>query len=196
MSLKTTTALGTSFERLSLATLESLGFSHLTRVGGRGDGGIDLRGTLLLAPTTSAINTLVQCKHEQTKLGPRVLRELDGVLARQSFVSSGHSRPLGVLCAAQQGFSTACIAAARASRAPLLLLRIHVDLNLDSEKVALEGPENTDVSLLLNHAAMRAWEGLSAGMVHSRTFCKPNAGMFETRSTACLMFRERNNLLN
>jgi len=75
-------------------TLRRFGFS-LQRTGGRGDGGIDLLGTWQLSTaistdTTNSTNlvatppslrALVQCKAFKTKLGPNLIRELEGAFA-------------------------------------------------------------------------------------------------------------------
>lgn len=69
----------------------------LTQVGGAGDGGVDLRGwwnvpkigspsssTLTLrSDHTRRLRVLGQCKAERKALGPRIVRELEGVMAHQ-----------------------------------------------------------------------------------------------------------------
>jgi hypothetical protein len=65
----------------------------LTQVGGAGDGGVDLRGwwsvPKLGSSSTSTsgegrrLRVLGQCKAERKALGPRIVRELEGVMAHQ-----------------------------------------------------------------------------------------------------------------
>jgi len=81
----------------------------LTQVGGAGDGGVDLRGWWTIPGSScssssssssrsgSAIGStgtgvrhlrvLGQCKAERKALGPRVVRELEGVMAHQRGMS-------------------------------------------------------------------------------------------------------------
>lgn len=92
-----TTHKGTAFEERSLALLQSHLSMSLTRVGGKSDGGIDLQGWWWLpkfqesaqaqAPseTTSPrrrIRVFAQCKAEQKRLGPKYVREMEGVVLR------------------------------------------------------------------------------------------------------------------
>lgn len=65
----------------------------LTRVGGKGDGGIDLRGQWKLPglhhlqpPARDSdgvvrFRVLAQCKAEQKKVGPKTVREMEGVVS-------------------------------------------------------------------------------------------------------------------
>jgi len=60
----------------------------LSQVGGAGDGGVDLRGwwTIPKSPTSiegRRLRVLGQCKAERKALGPRIVRELEGVMAHQ-----------------------------------------------------------------------------------------------------------------
>jgi hypothetical protein len=72
-------ARGTQFEQLALNLLSKQKF-QLRRVGGRSDGGIDLRGTIDLHQEW---NVFVQCKCESTKPGPKYIRELEGVIGME-----------------------------------------------------------------------------------------------------------------
>jgi hypothetical protein len=66
---------------------------EMTQVGGAGDGGVDLRGWWTIPRTGSEGSTstnnsrrlrvLGQCKAERKALGPRIVRELEGVMAHQ-----------------------------------------------------------------------------------------------------------------
>jgi hypothetical protein len=74
----------------------------LTQVGGAGDGGVDLRGwwTIPKLGSTSMsegrrLRVLGQCKAERKALGPRIVRELEGVMAHQRGVPILWSNEVG-----------------------------------------------------------------------------------------------------
>ena len=89
----------------------------LTRVGGRGDQGVDLRGSWTPpAPSPRPmLNVYVQCKAERSRTGPKHLRELEGTL---NLSTTPQTPPIGILAA-----TTACTAGLRKhmlmSRLPL-----------------------------------------------------------------------------
>jgi len=126
MALKlATTHLGTAFEsHCSHLLRESLGMS-LTRVGGKGDGGVDLRGWWHLpqdsigsygrvhsyfkpglftdgcidvsAPEPGRrLRLLAQCKAEKIKAGPRLIREMEGVARRGFDLLHQHGQAKGL----------------------------------------------------------------------------------------------------
>ena len=102
---RTTVDIGRAFELHSLRFLNEKLHMSLTQVGGAGDGGVDLRGwwNVPAPSTTSArilsepgsdpragtiagirkLRVLGQCKAERKALGPRAVRELEGVMAHQ-----------------------------------------------------------------------------------------------------------------
>jgi hypothetical protein len=88
-----TTFAGTYYEYATQSLLRRYGFS-LTRVGGRGDRGVDLKGTWTVATGEEKVElelpVIVQCKRLKSKVGPNLIRELEGALA-------GRSNTLGVL---------------------------------------------------------------------------------------------------
>lgn len=71
-----TTYVGTRYEYAVLQSLRRFAFS-LHRIGGRDDAGIDLVGTWHL-PGLPPIRVIVQCKALRAKLGPNLVRELEG----------------------------------------------------------------------------------------------------------------------
>jgi hypothetical protein len=71
---------GGQFERKILTYLTDYTFK-MRQVGGRSDGGVDLRGSILLGP--KQWNVLVQCKCEDRKPGPKYIREFVGVLGQE-----------------------------------------------------------------------------------------------------------------
>jgi hypothetical protein len=98
-----TTFAGTYYEYATQTILRRYGF-NLDRVGGRGDRGVDLRGSWRIATgpeettgvktaehkTELEIPVIVQCKRLKSKVGPNLIRELEGALA-------GRGNTLGVL---------------------------------------------------------------------------------------------------
>ncbi|KAI9371294.1 hypothetical protein BJX61DRAFT_543832 [Aspergillus egyptiacus] len=80
----TTTYQGTLYEYTVQSHLRNLAFA-LHRVGGRSDLGIDLSGTWHVGANQvldPPIRVIVQCKALKAKIGPHVVRELEGVTAR------------------------------------------------------------------------------------------------------------------
>jgi hypothetical protein len=104
---RTTVDIGRAFELHCLRFLTQQLYMSLTQVGGAGDGGVDLRGWWTVpSPSTPApssnfklgtgtgsemnsvltprkLRVLGQCKAERKALGPRIVRELEGVMAHQ-----------------------------------------------------------------------------------------------------------------
>lgn len=144
-----TTQLGTAYENHCLQLLSRQLCMSLTRVGGRGDGGVDLRGWWWL-PTNKEggrrrLRVLGQCKAESIKCGPRLIREMEGVGRRgidharepdlereqeQEPVGGGEGTEkdertsiLTIICS-KSGFSPAALLDAKRSRIPMLLLQI------------------------------------------------------------------------
>lgn len=79
LSPTSTTYVGTHYEYTVQATLRRFALA-LSRTGGRGDAGIDLLGTWHLPATLAPLplRVLVQCKAFKAKLGPNLVRELEG----------------------------------------------------------------------------------------------------------------------
>ncbi|KAK4080244.1 hypothetical protein Trihar35433_1349 [Trichoderma harzianum] len=72
---------GTRYEYLVLERLRRYGFS-LRRIGGASDFGVDLVGEWTVPSSTSpAIKVLVQCKGGIQRVGPHMIRELEGSFA-------------------------------------------------------------------------------------------------------------------
>lgn len=97
-------ARGTAFEQRSLNLLHNHFSMSLSRVGGASDGGVDLHGWWWLPPSNEStlpssagvvptassaearrrIRVLAQCKAYAKKIGPNVVREMEGVLLRHA----------------------------------------------------------------------------------------------------------------
>jgi hypothetical protein len=80
LSPQSTTYIGTHYEYTILERLQRYGLS-LTRIGGRADSGIDLVGTWNLPKLPHPLRVLVQCKALKAKVGPNIIRELEGTFA-------------------------------------------------------------------------------------------------------------------
>ncbi|KAJ0413349.1 hypothetical protein BJY00DRAFT_61786 [Aspergillus carlsbadensis] len=93
----TTTYQGTLYEYTVQKHLRTSGFL-LHRVGGRSDLGVDLTGTWHVgsSPVTDPpVRVVVQCKGLKAKLGPNVVREVEGVAGRFIGPRSKFSGPGG-----------------------------------------------------------------------------------------------------
>ncbi|WVR08110.1 hypothetical protein IAU60_005156 [Kwoniella sp. DSM 27419] len=165
---RTTVEVGTAFELRALRYLNEGLHMSLKRVGGAGDGGIDLRGWWWLprmgiggargahdvSPNTSEdaanewesvqaggyrhlrrVRVITQCKAEKKTLGPRNVRELEGVMSGLMRRSSGSPETLAVdspgdldqaiaILVSQSGFSKNSMVHATASQVPLMLVHL------------------------------------------------------------------------
>lgn len=80
-----TTFVGTRYEYTVQSTLRRFAFD-LERIGGRDDAGTDLVGTWHVPGREFApIRIVVQCKALRTKLGPNLVRELEGAFRHSPF---------------------------------------------------------------------------------------------------------------
>ncbi|PYH87378.1 hypothetical protein BO71DRAFT_472827 [Aspergillus ellipticus CBS 707.79] len=77
----TTTYIGTHYEYTIQSALRRNALL-LHRTGGRSDAGTDLLGTWHLPAHEHPLRVLVQCKALKNKLGPNLVRELEGTFAR------------------------------------------------------------------------------------------------------------------
>lgn len=80
---------GVAYEQWSMKFLQEHFSMSLHRVGGRSDGGIDLQGYWWLPSGAEPLDrrrlrVLAQCKAEKKKIGPKYVREMEGVLMRFS----------------------------------------------------------------------------------------------------------------
>jgi hypothetical protein len=116
-----TTYIGTHYEYTVQQTLRRFAFS-LHRVGGRADAGIDLVGTWHLPQHEHPLRVFVQCKALKTKLGPNLVRELEGTF-RQSPVGWRTGTKIGVLVGPREATKGVRDAMAR-SAYPLLWMMV------------------------------------------------------------------------
>lgn len=118
---------GGAFEKRALRLLQSSLSMSLQRVGGRSDGGIDLQGWWWLpsqSPDRKRIRVLAQCKAEKKKIGPKYIREMEGVLHR-------FSSPAVALFISESQFSRETLLRAHSSSIPFFLLHLPPDDNQD-----------------------------------------------------------------
>ncbi|EFQ99313.1 hypothetical protein MGYG_02326 [Nannizzia gypsea CBS 118893] len=81
LSTRSTTYVGTLYEYTVQQSLKRHCID-LTRIGGRSDCGIDLVGTWALPPASAQpLRILVQCKAVKAKVGPNLIRELEGTFS-------------------------------------------------------------------------------------------------------------------
>ncbi|GAQ06440.1 uncharacterized protein C824.03c, mitochondrial [Aspergillus lentulus] len=116
-----TTYIGTHYEYTVQQTLRRFAFS-LHRVGGRDDAGIDLIGTWHLPQHEHPLRVFVQCKSLKTKLGPNLVRELEGTF-RQSPVGWRTGTKIGVLVGPREATKGVRDAMARSAH-PLLWMMV------------------------------------------------------------------------
>ncbi|KAJ5225968.1 hypothetical protein N7468_007193 [Penicillium chermesinum] len=121
-----TVYIGTHYEYTVQERLRRAGLA-LDRIGGRDDAGIDLLGTWHLPERTGrrALRVLVQCKALRTKLGPNLVRELEGAL-RQPPVGWRTGQTVGVLVSPREATKGVRDALARSSF-PLFWMMVERD---------------------------------------------------------------------
>ncbi|KAJ5316651.1 hypothetical protein N7508_001159 [Penicillium antarcticum] len=123
---KSTVYVGTHYEYTVLQTLRQYALA-LHRIGGRDDAGIDLVGTWHLPEReqSRAIRVLVQCKALKAKLGPNLVRELEGTF-RQAPVGWRTGQTVGMLVGPREATKGVRDALAR-STYPLFWMMIERD---------------------------------------------------------------------
>ncbi|KAF7585244.1 hypothetical protein BBP40_011603 [Aspergillus hancockii] len=124
LSPSTTAYIGTHYEYTVQRALRSSAFT-LHRVGGRDDAGIDLVGTWHLPQREHPLRVIVQCKSLKTKLGPNLVRELEGTF-NQSPVGWRTGDEVGVLVSPREATKGVRDALAR-STYPLMWMMIERD---------------------------------------------------------------------
>ncbi|KAJ5496020.1 hypothetical protein N7539_001136 [Penicillium diatomitis] len=121
-----TVYVGTHYEYSVLQSLRKYAFA-LHRIGGRDDAGIDLVGTWHLPEREGqrALRVLTQCKALKTKLGPNIVRELEGAL-RQAPVGWRTDQTVGILMSPREATKGVRDALAR-SQFPLFWMMLELD---------------------------------------------------------------------
>ncbi|TPX48274.1 hypothetical protein SeMB42_g03060 [Synchytrium endobioticum] len=140
---------GLALERAAIKVLSRFHF-QLRHVGGANDRGVDLRGTWPLPSARSSppsqqlsppslippINVIIQCKNEATCIGPKVIRELEGTLTKETGLTLG-------LLVTSNGLSRRALDAIQAATLPIGFATIDNIYN------------PTLVELQFNHVAQR-----------------------------------------
>jgi len=151
---------GTAFEKRAMRLLETNLPMLLNRVGGKSDGGIDLQGWwwLPFALTASStpthrqrVRVFAQCKAEKKKVGPKYIREMEGVLHRHLTTPD----PMVALFISESPFTKEALLRTQSSPIPFFLL------HLPSEH------EDDIGSMIWNHA-LSGTNGLLQGKVEAR----------------------------
>lgn len=121
-----TVYVGTHYEYTVLQSLRRYALA-LHRIGGRDDAGIDLAGTWHLPEheLERAVRVLVQCKALKAKLGPNLVRELEGAL-RQAPVGWRTGQTVGMLISPREATKGVRDALARSSF-PLFWMMVERD---------------------------------------------------------------------
>lgn len=121
-----TVHVGTHYEYTVLQALRRYALS-LHRIGGRDDAGIDLVGTWHLPERERerALRTIVQCKSLKAKIGPNVVRELEGTF-RQAPVGWRTDQTIGILVSPREATKGVRDALAR-STYPIFWMMIERD---------------------------------------------------------------------
>lgn len=89
LATKSPVRVGKNFEKVSVQVLKKYGFS-ISHCGGPKDRGVDFRGQWKLA-NYEPFSVVGQCKKFKRRLGPRFIREMEGVLSHE------HENCLGLL---------------------------------------------------------------------------------------------------
>ncbi|KXN84486.1 hypothetical protein AN958_12461 [Leucoagaricus sp. SymC.cos] len=186
---------GTYFENRSMALLEQHLSMSLRRVGGKGDNGVDMLGWWWIPQLLQGasmyqrrrIRVIAQCKAEKKKLGPKYVRELEGVLHRyhmSSFLdetedlrdtssrvnvplnprttSHQHIPSLGLLIS-ESPFTKATVLYAQSSTIPLLLLHIPPET-----KDPIPSSLDTQLNTAVWNPALAGVQGLLGGHMEIR----------------------------
>ncbi|WVN86932.1 uncharacterized protein L203_102107 [Cryptococcus depauperatus CBS 7841] len=135
----TTVGIGTAFERHALSFLTTSMSMSLRRVGGANDGGVDLRGWWYIPRETYGnaervsspeddsrrLRVMVQCKAERKSVGPRAIRELEGVIAQLNYRREQAPTETAIaILISQSGFTRNAMLHATQSNTPLMLLHL------------------------------------------------------------------------
>lgn len=132
----------------------------LSQVGGRSDGGIDLQGWWWLPSAPNALTSplnrqrvrvFAQCKAEKKKVGPKYIREMEGVLHRHL----NDQNPMVALFISESHFTKETLLRTQSSPVPFFLLHLP--------------PEHEDdIGSMVWNRALSGANGLLQGKVEAR----------------------------
>ncbi|WVQ75140.1 hypothetical protein IAR50_004749 [Cryptococcus sp. DSM 104548] len=163
---RTTIQIGTAFEKHALAFLTSSMSMSLRRVGGAGDGGVDLKGWWWVPGETSShtesvreefrrLRVVAQCKAEKKSVGPRAVRELEGVMSQLEYRREKSSSEATVaIFLSQTGFTKNAMIHASQSRAPMMLFHLPGGQYVDASPLSSspESNQNTESPIKVESA--------------------------------------------
>lgn len=201
---------GTAFENRSLTVLHQHLSMDLRRVGGKSDGGVDLQGwwwvpysprtnsghsmeagSSQMASTTGEsdsrrrIRVFAQCKMEKKKIGPKYIREMEGVLARHfrsPSVSSSPDDPIVGLFISSSPFTKSALLRAYSSPIPVMLLHLP-PLTLGPPEVRREGgggeedareTSQSELGSIVCNSTLLNTDGILQGEIEPRWERSPN----------------------
>ncbi|KAI0689350.1 hypothetical protein BC835DRAFT_259838 [Cytidiella melzeri] len=191
LSTMSTVHRGTAYEQWSMRVLQSCLSMSLIRVGGRADGGIDLQGWWWLPSHHDAedhpssrrrIRVLAQCKAEKKKIGPKYVREMEGVLHQfnskadtDPSTSNSRSDVTVGLFISSSPFSKLTLRRATSSSLPLALLHLPSPTEeLLAQEESCDGPLETDhippdaIGSMVFNAALGGTSGVLQGEIEPR----------------------------
>jgi Protein of unknown function (DUF2034) len=171
---------GCAFEQRALDLLHHNLSMSLSRVGGRSDGGIDLLGWWWLPPgiksgsaSTSEsqsdrnrVRVLGQCKAEKKKIGPKYIREMEGVLHRFITRDQEDHNPSVALFISESPFSKETLLRAHSSSIPFFLLHLPPRDSPDNEADPESQPP--DIGSIIWNPALAGTSGILGGQVEAR----------------------------
>ncbi|KAL0570302.1 hypothetical protein V5O48_011666 [Marasmius crinis-equi] len=165
----------------------------LTRVGGKEDGGIDLLGWWWVPCMDSSVEdvefsarrrvrVVAQCKAERKKIGPKYVRELEGVVYRhmdksmvpQDAVESGNEtqhKSIVALFISESPFTKSALLRAMSSTVPFLLVHIP------------PMPSNTKLETEMNEIGTVVWNpalGAGSGLLQGKMEVRWTRGLGDT----------------
>ena len=179
---------GNIFEERGLKILQDHLSMSLKRVGGKSDGGVDLRGWWWLPsvsdPATSApseehsssdlverrrLRVFAQCKAEKKKFSPNYVREMEGVLHRYLFCrqtpsserNEGEVYPLVALLLSESSFTASTLLRAQSSPVPFFLLHLPP---VDAEANSSQG----HIGAAFWNPALGGRRGILGGQIEAR----------------------------
>jgi hypothetical protein len=151
---RSTVALGKAYEAVCAKLLAKELAMPLALRGGAHDAGVDLAGTwrpLQAGPYP----VIAQCKHYAKKVGPSVLRELEGTASIYGQAAEPTMKPVLALLLSSAGFTPASINRAKASNICMMLLHLEM---IEDEELASD-PTYACRGALPNRAFEDAFDG-------------------------------------
>ncbi|ODN78479.1 hypothetical protein L202_04113 [Cryptococcus amylolentus CBS 6039] len=176
----TTVQVGTAFEKHALAFLTASMSMSVRRVGGAGDGGVDLKGwwwvpadassdTVDIRGKARRLRVIAQCKAEKKSVGPRAVRELEGVMSQLDYRREQSSSEATVaLFLSQTGFTKNAMINASQSRTPMMLLHLPGGQYVDAPPLSSSPGSDSDIEASIKVESVWWNRALSHGVLGGR----------------------------